>query len=280
MPPTLELPSFERNARIQFDECRLVKEILTEIGPSCVMVDVGAHVGTSLVPFADAGWTIFAFEPDPTNRENLCKRINARPSRFERVTVYPEAVSDEAREDVAFFTSPISTGISGLHAFHDSLSETGRVNTVTLNQLVECHALERIDFLKIDVEGHEMSVLRGLDFEKLKPRAILAEFEDGKTFPVYTTNDLATFFEDRGYKVFVSEWHPVERYGIQHSWRCLRERPYTPPKESWGNLIALRDPPTKADIERAARLTIQAPSPYPIRILKAAIHRLRSLTKV
>ena len=35
-----------------------------------MMIYVGAHFGSALAPFARQGWQIFAFEPDPQNREN------------------------------------------------------------------------------------------------------------------------------------------------------------------------------------------------------------------
>ena len=36
-----------------------------------VMIDVGAHHGSSLKKFAEAGWKIYAFEPDKNNRKIL-----------------------------------------------------------------------------------------------------------------------------------------------------------------------------------------------------------------
>ncbi len=44
-----------------------------------------------------------------------------------------------------------------------------------------------------------------------------------------------------GYVVFVSEWHPIIRYGVSHSWRRLDRYPCTQinPK-GWGNFIAVR----------------------------------------
>src|SRR3546814_14949014 len=72
----------------------------------------------------------------------------------------------------------------------------------------------------------------------------LCEFEDVKTVPLgYTYHDMAGFPLEQGYRVYVSEWHPIVRYGIRHDWRRLVPYPCELSDPSaWGNLLAFRDP--------------------------------------
>ena len=49
------------------------------------------------------------------------------------------------------------------------------VQSQTLNSILSTHATQHIDFLKIDVEGHELAVLRGLDLTTHHPRVIVIE---------------------------------------------------------------------------------------------------------
>jgi FkbM family methyltransferase len=240
-----------------------------------VMIDVGAHIGGSLASFAAAGWSVWAFEPDSANRKQLEQTIRSRPDAFAGVVISPLAVSDVEKEGVAFYTSAVSTGISGLVAFHESHAETARVNTTTLDRFIEAEGIYRIDFLKIDVEGHELSVLRGLNFDKVKPRAIVAEFEDGKTRQSgYDTQGLVEFLQDRGYTVFLSEWHPISQYGRRHSWCCIRKTPYQPGPDAWGNLVAFLDEPPADVLESAAAAARARPSGHPaIRSLRRALGR-------
>ena len=49
------------------------------------------------------------------------------------------------------------------------------VQSQTLNSIFSTHAKRHIDFLKIDVEGHELAVLRGLDLTIHHPRVIVIE---------------------------------------------------------------------------------------------------------
>lgn len=258
--PRLDGPEIPRKLRAGLDECALVFDLVDAARKPGVMVDVGAHFGSSLASFARSGWKVLAFEPDSANRERLEANMAASPQNYAGVWLSPLAVSDEVRENVAFFSSPVSTGISGLSAFHESHNETGRVSTTTLNNVVREHELAAIDFLKIDVEGHEMSVLSGLDFHSIRPRVIIAEFEDTKTLPNgYSTGELAQYLVDRGYSVFASEWYPIERYGVRHQWRRILRWPTEIPADAWGNFIAFADPPSEEVLNAGLKRNISYP---------------------
>ncbi len=254
--PALETISISRDARAQIDECRLIFEMANRPEAKGVMIDVGAHHGSSLSRFAAAGWRVVAFEPDPANRQELVKQHGGRKN----VSIFDEAVSDAAGQNVPFYASDESTGISGLSAFRESHREVARVRTTTLDEIVARHRIASVDFLKIDVEGFEMAVLRGLDFDRLKPAVIMAEFEDSKSGTAgCTSHDIAGLLFDRGYAVYVSEWHPIERYGVSHSFRRLRKYPCDVPSSSWGNLIAFREDPEPDALQRAIRAAVDRP---------------------
>lgn len=243
--PEIEI---ERGEMAQFDECRFVFAALGAGEQTGVMIDVGAHVGSSLLPFARAGWRVYAFEPDSANRTRLLRDLRDLPG----VTVSAKAVGAEEASGVAFYTSDLSSGISSLSPFHVSHHPAGTVDVTTLDRLIAEKALASVDFLKIDVEGHEMDVLAGLDFSRLKPRAIVAEFEDAKTAGRgLSMHDLASVLVSAGYAVFVSEWHPIESYGRKHSWRRLRPYPWEPEPGAWGNLVAFLEPPEGARLAEA-----------------------------
>lgn len=237
--------SKQRLGRFLPDECRLVHDLTSNRTGARVMVDVGACTGSSLAPFAKDGWTVYAFEPDSANRADL----EAGWGMAVDVHIDPRAVSDKAQIDLPFFRSDVSQGISGLSAFHESHEQAGTVDTTTVGDMVTEHEIDRIDFLKVDTEGHDLFVLKGVDWDRIAPDVVVCEFEDAKTVPLgYTFDDLATFLTDHGYTVVVSEWYPVVEYGRQHTWRRFAEYPCSlEDPDSWGNLIAVRD---EADAQR------------------------------
>ena len=262
---------YRRSERAHIDEAELVARLFAGRPVAPVMVDVGAHHGWSAHRFLTRGWKIVAFEPDAANRRHLQDNFGSHPM----MTIDPRAIADEPAEAQPFFTSDRSTGISSLRAFHDTHRQTATVPVTSLRNVVEEYELPGIDFLKIDTEGYDLPVLKGLPWDNIQPRAILCEFEDRKTKLLgYSFHDMAAFLRGKGYAVFVSEWHPVARYGIRHDWRRLVPYPcQLQDSAAWGNLIAFRDAPGNdtlravaeeiVELDRAAAIPISPPLALP-----------------
>jgi len=220
------------------DEVDSVYQYLKNKNISSIMIDVGAHTGGALRKFAQAGWQVFAFEPDRKNREALINNFK----NVRNVIIDKRAVSDKEQFGVKFYSSNVSTGISGLIPFHESHQQSDIVDITTLNSFCEQNNISEVDFLKIDTEGNDLFVLKGFPFEKISPRVVVCEFEDLKTVKVgYNYIEMADYLVSRGYTVLVSEWYPIVRYGIKHSWRELKLYPcklYD--YKAWGNFIAFK----------------------------------------
>jgi FkbM family methyltransferase len=237
--------------RVNLDEVDIAYDLLCKSDGSKIMIDVGAHQGGSLVKFAEDGWKVLAYEPDPNNREILSKLCEKYPS----VMIDNRAVSDEIKENLPFYTSEVSTGISSLSTFHESHTESLSVNTTTLDQVLSDNNLDSIDFLKIDTEGHDLFVLRGLSWGKVLPRVVLCEFEDRKTKPLgYDFHELAKYLESKGYKLLISEWYPLIEYGEKHRWRRFANYPCDLlDKNAWGNIIAVSNDELKASLDNLSK---------------------------
>ena len=237
------------------DESDIAWDFFRHQATQGTMIDVGAHYGSALRPFVRKGWRVYAFEPDAKNREHLLSEF----ATFPLLTVDPRAVSDQPRQGATFYRSDISSGISGLSAFDPSHRAEDRIDVTTLTIFLATSDVQTIDFLKIDTEGHDLFVLRGLPWQRVRPRLVLCEFENHKTEPLgYRYEDLVRFLDDQGYQVITSEWHPIERYGATHRWHRFAEG--KPPPLSnpngWGNVLAVRDaadlPALRAACARAA----------------------------
>jgi len=76
-----------------------------------------------------------------------------------------------------------------------------KMKTRTLNSLfVEHHVPHEFDFLSIDVEGHDLEVLRGLDLTEYRPRSVVIEMR-GFSFEDLSSNDTCCHLEERGYQL-------------------------------------------------------------------------------
>ena len=94
------------------------------------------------------------------------------------------AISSSDTEQNLFFyhdKSPINT-ISKLAASYQNakVKEIRKIKTQTLNSILDNLNLEnkQIDFISLDVEGHEFEVMKGLDLKKYKPQIIVLEYLD------------------------------------------------------------------------------------------------------
>lgn len=221
------------------NEASLVFNVLNAGGHTGTMVDVGAHLGGSLAPFARSGWRVIAFEPDSENRSKLLNEFG----HLANVIVDPRGLSNSVSEGATLYKSKVSSGISGLSAFHHTHVAGETIDVTTLELACREHRISRIDFLKIDTEGFDLFVLKGLAWNALSPLFILCEFEDAKTVPLgYTFHDLADYLVSLEYRLIVSEWYPIERYGEQHSWRCFNTYPcQLQDSRAWGNIFAVRE---------------------------------------
>jgi FkbM family methyltransferase len=124
-------------------------------------IDVGAHVGSILneiIKLAPHG-SHYAFEPIPSLHQAL-----REDARYSSVTLYDYALSDQKGEH-SFFLVKNDMAYSGLkqrrYDRDDPQVEEIRVKTACLDDLVS--ADQTIKFIKIDVEGGELPVMRGAE---------------------------------------------------------------------------------------------------------------------
>jgi len=143
------------------DEARFLGEHLQ---PGMTVVDAGANVGFYTVLFSRAVGTsgaVHAFEPDPFCASILRDRLR-RLVPDENVLVEEAALGDTEGEAV-LYCSHRDRAESRLHPFASAMPvEPVRVRTTTLDAYCRARGIGRIDAVKIDVEGAEVAVLRGM----------------------------------------------------------------------------------------------------------------------
>jgi FkbM family methyltransferase len=248
---------YPRDVHAHVDETAVIASMLDERrGVGHVMLDVGAHTGSSTAHFDRLGWMVHCFEPHPASRESLAARF----ASHENVRIDPRALGDAPATNVPLYESPESSGIAALNPFHPSHRAAAQVDVTTVTEVVQELGLSSVDFLKIDVEGLDLAVLRGVPWGDLRPDVVECEFEDAKTLALgHSWQDIGAFLRDQGYTVYVSEWHPVIRYGARHDWRRVvpfGDDPDVDPA-AWGNLLAFRDDPGWSALRRAFNAHIE-----------------------
>jgi len=134
-------------------------------GGAKVVFDVGANAGiyslTALAIQRDA--TVHAFEPTPEIAARL--RATAKLNGLDHLYVHEAAVSSKHGAAILKrFRGDLGTNEGMNFISQDAADSDGeRVQTVCLDQFCQERSIEHVDLLKLDVQGHEHSVLMGAE---------------------------------------------------------------------------------------------------------------------
>src|SRR3989449_4863021 len=150
-----------------------------QVAAGDVVVDVGAHIGRYALRAATKASKVIAVEPDPPNF-SLLER-NVRLNGFSNVVLVPHALSSVPGTRALWLAGSGNTGTSSVDPDASRARGGARwpgtvpVEALTLDELVESVGLTRIDWLKVDVEGHEIAVLQGAKAALGITRAMILE---------------------------------------------------------------------------------------------------------
>lgn len=155
---------------------------LGRIKPAGVVFDVGAHTGEWAGMAADAlpQGRIESFEVIPATFEKLRRACAGRSN----VTIHNLGLGDRDGElefSVAKGRDELTSGVAGVHGeLHQFEFSTVRCPVTTGDRFCADHRIERIDLLKIDVEGMEPLVLKGFVGMLEQRRIGAVQFEYGQ----------------------------------------------------------------------------------------------------
>lgn len=130
------------------------------VKPGDVVLDVGGCWGDTALYFASlvgpAG-KVYTFEFDPESLEVLRANLALNPRLADRIEVVEHALWHRSGESLEFVQAGRMTRV--MHA--GSSAAAPRVATMTLDEFAQDAGIDRVGFVKIDVEGAELRVLSG-----------------------------------------------------------------------------------------------------------------------
>lgn len=155
-------PKFEDLARFLFSEtlAKWEPRSLIKLNDSDVMIDVGANAGFYTLHLAKTykNANIISIEADPETSSILEKNCNL--NNLSNVTIHNLAIADREGE----LTLYQSASHSGIHSIFEPANSQDtssvKIKSTTLDNLIH-GSFNKVAWIKIDVEGAELSVLRG-----------------------------------------------------------------------------------------------------------------------
>ena len=159
-----------------------------------VLLDVGAHHGESIVTFMKYFNVkrIYSFEPSPINFQILEKKVSLikKKNSFVEIIIENLCLGDETKDIILKQTNESSSSTLNnininskylkrkkklLYEGDDNFYKEIKVKMITLDEYLSNHKINKIDFIKIDTEGYEFNVLRGLESKINKIGLIMFE---------------------------------------------------------------------------------------------------------
>lgn len=177
----------------------LVQRIAAKLRPDDLYLDIGANIGYFAIYAAKTtGCYTFCFEPSPRELKRLHRNISLNGAGH--VVVFPFGLAAEEKEVGLKLWDASNPG-------HNHVVRTGEEGAVVtkvfrLDQAITADLARRVRLVKIDVEGYEMEVLRGME-------SLMGSFGDAEfvveIFPEMLRKagtepgEIYTFFERHGY---------------------------------------------------------------------------------
>ena len=195
----------------QFGEDRILAEIFSHRSfGTCV--EVGANDGIThsmTYHFELMGWTCLLVEPIP----ELFRKITET-----RKCIAENCAASSSEGEVTFSFAHVVPSMSTLELTkerRESILRAGgnpkeiKIRKRTLDNILAESGISEIDFISIDVEGHEMEVLKGFSINQYQPRIVLIEDNSHATDP-----SIPDFMRSKSYAIFkrtgVNDWYALE----------------------------------------------------------------------
>lgn len=205
--PALYLMVEKRRSWLSWDR----RVYLSLVRSGDVVFDIGANVGAHTVLFSHLvgpRGRVLAFEPVPPNVDRLRDTLRRR-RRFPNVTVLDVAVGNPGtiREKVVISApagdlTQASLAVQSAGSWQDRHdTDQYSVSITSLDAELKSSPVQRVDFLKIDVEGAELEVLKGAaaTISRFAPLIYCEIFEEWTMAFGYTPADLLRFVRSLGY---------------------------------------------------------------------------------
>lgn len=175
----LEDCGFGSGGNIYYSNERAVFELIKCELP--LLIDVGAHCGEYTNEFLDRFHQGRALCFEPVEKHFMLLRTAVRTP--DRVKFFQMAISNFEGESVIFRDKPISGLASlsrrNLEHFSISMDIEEQVPVTTLDTFAVSHRIHHVDLLKLDVEGHELNVLKGASGLLASGKIGVIQFEFG-----------------------------------------------------------------------------------------------------
>ena len=186
-----------------YEEAEL-KYIKSSLKKGSVFIDIGANIGVhSLFASKIVGKNgkVISFEPFTKNYQSFLKNIAL--NNISNITDNNLAVSNtDGYIDIYYDKKEANLGMAS--SYITEYSDAEKVKAVALDSYFEAHPIDKIDFIKIDIEGGEYKALQGMKkiLKKYSPKLLIEILDESESNQPKNKENCVEFLKNIGYKRF------------------------------------------------------------------------------
>lgn len=222
-PIVLETSMFGVQATYQLQQYWAQKHPEARPREGDVVIDGGGYLGETALWFAHVvgeSGRVMTFELETGALAVLRENLDANPELAERIEINEHALWSEPNRELPILVSgPGTTLMAG--SPEDGVDGAGPVEqivtTTSIDALVASGELDRVDFIKLDIEGAESRALKGAEetLRRFRPRLALAAYHDFEDMwaLMRQIDEL-----DLGYRFGMAHFTPHHEETILYAW--------------------------------------------------------------
>ncbi len=199
-------------------QIRILKILKKKVKFIEIYIDVGAHKGTytDLIINNFRVKKALMFEP----QDNIFNYLKKKYENNKNIIIFNKALSEKKEHlNFNFNKHDLTSSLSNLDPDNNYLKlkaklfgtdtkgmieKKSTIETSTLFSTMEDLNLEHVDLLKIDTEGHEFQVIKGIKDKIKKIRFILVEFHNDEIYISYNPKELHNYLQTNNFKLINS----------------------------------------------------------------------------
>jgi FkbM family methyltransferase len=167
--------------------------------PKPIIVDAGAHLGffslfvKKLKPYS----RIIAIEPLPENLRLL--KVNLKLNSIRDVVIVKKALLDNDKRLKLYLPNYVDYDAASTLTYKNTPVKIYSIQSISLSKLIKLYNLEKIDLLKMDIEGAEFQIIIN-DIKLLKKKILYLIFEYHENIKSYNKSTVKKILQDNGFK--------------------------------------------------------------------------------
>lgn len=175
-----------------------------------VVIDVGGNIGQTALMMAKKvghGGRVYSFEPFTRTYDRFKENLSLNPS-VQNIILHKLALGAKAEKLTMYVENEKNSGGNRIKPIGKEVNtEVEEVNISTLDEYSNSNSINKVDLIKIDVEGFEMKVLLGsqMIIQKFKPSLFIEANDKNLRAQGDSLLLMSDFLKRNGYAIFNAE---------------------------------------------------------------------------